>query len=109
MLKAEKKPYYGKADTPVEMRELKRFYKPVDVTFAFGDHRYVLHGILCISHVKGSLRWGEQIQITVHTQDLPRRERRAKSDGYSRMAINLEPHDAETFFKKGMEAAWSIV
>lgn len=103
-----KKPYFGQSEDPIEISELVKVQGIVDSTVCWGDRRLVFTGNLVIDHVKGSWRWGEEITFNLWTRDLPKFESRAENDGYSRVAISLDPKTALLLCERLLEKLWRL-
>ena len=105
----EKKPYFGFSDKPVKIKELvKTANHDVEATVTIGGKRYVFRGQLCVDHITGSWKWGEQVAINVWTVDTPQVQDRAKNDGYNRVAIALDPKLLERLCEKLLQKLWGL-
>ncbi len=105
---SEKKPYYGNSEQPVQIRELVKLEDPLDSTVCFGDKRLVFTGELCIDEVKGSYKWGHEVTINLWLIGMPKIEKRAENDGYSRVAISLPPGKMRLLCEKLLTELWEL-
>lgn len=113
-----KKPYYGSSShEPVKIKTLLKSREPIDAVAAFGPNapilglenkRLVLNGPLCVDHVRGSWRWGEEAAFNVWTRKMPKLEPRAQNDGYFRLSWSMPLLMVKSFNEKLLEKLWQL-
>lgn len=70
-----------------------------DTTIAFGNKRLVLKGNVSIEQMKGSQRWGDQVQIVAYGKELIEEVRASGTTGYNRVEIALPKEIGEALIK----------
>lgn len=104
-----KKPYYGiSSEEPVKIKELVKVKGKTDGTFCFANKRYVIRGTLAADFVQGSWKWGTQVAFNIYAKDLPQVESRPPQDGYTRLAIALNPSTARLLCEELLTRLWEL-
>ena len=88
---------------------LARCPVPVEATVCYANQRITIEGELRFDRTEGSWKYGSQFQIHLFTKNLPKFDKRAENNGYTRIEIAVPLKLAGPLLEETLHELWQFL